>query len=180
MQLTATDVVLESKIYLFREYRVMIDADLAELYGVSTKRLNEQVHRNSRRFPSDFMFQLNTDEAKALRSQIATSKMEQRRGGRRYLPFAFTEQGVAMLSSVLNSERAIQVNIAIMRVFVRLKGLLIRKDELAARLEQLEERSDTQDAKILSIFNAIGELIDPKRPRRRIGFKLPRRAQTER
>jgi hypothetical protein len=111
--------IIEQKIFLIHGQKVMLDRDLAELYGVPTKRLNEQVRRNIKRFPSDFMFRLTADEDSLLRSQIATSKMG--RGGRRYTPFVFTEQGIAMLSSVLNSERAIQVNIAIMRVFIRLR-----------------------------------------------------------
>src|SRR3972149_5427901 len=102
--------MIEKKILLIRGHKVMLDSDLAVLYGVTTKRMNEQVRRNLRRFPADFMFQLTSEEAESLRSQFATSK----RGGRRYLPYAFTEQGVAMLSSVLNSERAIEVNIQIM------------------------------------------------------------------
>ncbi len=117
----------------------MLDRDLAELYGVPTKRLNEQVRRNIKRFPSDFMFRLTDDENRLLRSQIATSMG---RGGRRYAPFVFTEQGIAMLSSVLNSERAIQVNIAIMRVFVKLRETLRNDKELSARLQRLEDRCD--------------------------------------
>ena len=114
--------LIERRIYLIRGHKVMLDVDLAGLYQVPTKRLNEQVRRNLKRFPEDFMFQLMNAEAEALRSQIATSKPG--RGGRRYLPYAFTERGVAMLSSVLNSERAIEVNIAIMRVFVKLRQML--------------------------------------------------------
>src|SRR5688572_2722819 len=120
--------VVERRIYLIRGHKVMIDEDLAELYGEPTKRLNEQVRRNRKRFPKDFMFQLTTIEAEALRSQNATSKTG--RGGRRYLPYAFTEQGVAMLSSVLNNERAIEVKIAIMRTFVKLRQMLESNEEL--------------------------------------------------
>src|SRR5215208_5210566 len=120
--------LIERRIYLIRGQKVMMDFDLAELYGVPTKRLNEQASRNKKRFPEDFMFQLTKEEAEALRSQSATSKTG--RGGRRYLPYAFTEQGVAMLSSVLNSEQAIEVNIAIMRAFVRLRQLLETNEEL--------------------------------------------------
>ncbi len=111
--------LIERRIYLIRGQKVMIDEDLAELYGVPTKRLNEQVSRNSKRFPEDFMFRLTNDEAENLRSQFATSRSKH--GGRRTLPYVFTEQGVAMLSSVLNSERAIEVNIAIMRAFCEAK-----------------------------------------------------------
>src|SRR5258706_125101 len=114
--------LVERRIYLIRGQKVMIDTDLAELYGVPTYRLNEAVKRNRKRFPVDFMFQLNMTEAESLRSQFAISKKG--RGGRRTLPYAFTEQGVAMLSSVLNSERAIQVNIVIMRAFVKLRKIL--------------------------------------------------------
>jgi len=119
----------------------MLDSDLAELYGVPSKRLNEQVKRNIRRFPVDFMFQLSQSEFESLRSQIATSKL---RGGRRYLPYVFIEQGVAMLSSVLNSERAIAVNIQIMRVFVRIKEMIISHKDLARKMEELEKKYDGQ------------------------------------
>src|SRR6266498_2471404 len=118
----------------------MLDRDLAELYEVSTKRLNEQVKRNLARFPADFMFQLSDEEAESLRSQNATS--ETGRGDRRYLPYAFTEQGVAMLSSVLNSERAIEVNIAIMRAFVQLREILSTHKDLVRKLEELEKKYD--------------------------------------
>ena len=156
--------VIERKIYLIRGHKVMLDGDLAELYGVATKRLNEQVRRNLRRFPSDFMFQLSSKEAESLRSQIATSK----RGGRRYLPYAFTEQGVAMLSSVLNSDRAIEVNIQIMRAFVKLREMIASNKDLAKRLDELESKYDKQ---FKVVFDAIRELMTPPEPkRRRIGF----------
>jgi hypothetical protein len=146
----------------------MLDADLAALYGVTTKRLNEAVRRNADRFPNDFMFQLTAGEANSLRSQFATSN---RRGGRRYLPYAFTEQGVAMLSSVLNSNRAILVNIAIMRAFVRLREALGAHKELARTMENLERKYAAHDAQIKGIFDAIRALMEPpKTPRRRIGF----------
>jgi hypothetical protein len=145
----------------------MFDSDLAELYGVPTGRLNEQVKRNMTRFPSDFMFQLTADEAEALRSQIATSKTG--RGGRRYTPFVFTEQGVAMLSTVLNSERAILVNIAIMRTFVQLREILATHKDLAQKLEALEKRYDRQ---FKVVFDAIRQLMKPEElpKERRIGF----------
>ena len=145
----------------------MLDTDLAELYNVPTKRLNEQVRRNSGRFPEDFVFQLTPEEADSLRSQFATSKMG--RGGRRYLPYAFTEQGVAMLSSVLNSERAVQVNIAIMRTFVKLREMLATHKDLAQRLEALEKRYDRQ---FKVVFDAIRQLMRPGEPpkQQRIGF----------
>ena len=152
-------------IFLIRGHKVMLDADLAELYGVTTKRLNEQVRRNISRFPADFMFQLDAQEASALRSQIATSK--EGRGGRRYLPYVFSEQGVAMLSSVLNSERAIQVNIAIMRVFVRLREMMATHKELAFKLAELEERLEGHDEQIQNIFEAIRQLMRPPDPPRK-------------
>jgi len=156
--------VIERKIYLIRGHKVMLDSDLAELYGVTTKRLNEQVRRNLKRFPSDFMFQLSSKEAESSRSQIATSK----RGGRRYLPYAFTEQGVAMLSSVLNSDRAIEVNIQIMRAFVKLREMIASHKELAKKLDELESKYDEQ---FKVVFDAIRELMTPPEPkRRRIGF----------
>jgi hypothetical protein len=139
---TVSVQLIERRIYLIRGHKVMIDFDLADLYEVATKRLNEQVRRNRNRFPKDFMFRLTKTEAEALRSQFAISKTSQGglrsqfatsntgRGGRRYLPFAFTEQGVAMLSSALNSERAIEVNTAIMRAFVKLRQLLESNEEL--------------------------------------------------
>jgi hypothetical protein len=157
--------IIEKKILLLRGEKVMLDADLAELYAVPTKRLNEQVRRNLRRFPSDFMFQLTAEEAGFLRSQIATS----RRGGRRYLPYAFTEQGVAMLSSVLNSERAIEVNILIMRAFVRLREMIASHKDLAKRLDDLEKKYDAQ---FKVVFDAIRELMrPPAKSKRKIGFR---------
>ena len=146
----------------------MLDKNLAELYEVSTKRLNEQVRRNISRFPADFMFQLTKDESSSLRSQIATLK---RGGHRKYLPYVFTEQGVAMLSSVLNSERAIQVNIAIMRAFVKLRQMLSTNKELAHKLAQLEHRIEKHDTEIHAIFEAIRQLMKPPdKPKRSIGF----------
>jgi len=157
---------IERVILLIRGHKVMLDADLAALYGVTTKRLNEQVRRNKKRFPADFMFQLTTEEAKSLRSQFATSNRG--RGGRRYAPLAFTEQGVAMLSTVLNSERAIQVNIEIMRAFVRLRGMIASHDDLARKLEALEKKYDAQ---FKGVFDAIRELMaSPAPQRRRVGF----------
>jgi hypothetical protein len=145
---------IEHKIYLIRGQKVMLDRDLAELYGVQTFRLNEQVKRNSNRFPEDFMFHLTTEEFGNLRSQIAMSSW----GGRRYLPYAFTEQGVAMLSSVLNSERAILVNIAIMRAFIRLRQMIANNQELAKKIEQLENRVFKHDANIRELVRDIRKL----------------------
>jgi len=157
---------VERRILLIRGQKVMLDRDLAELYGVATKRLNEAVRRNIARFPPDFMFELTNAEAERLRSQFATSNRA--RGGRRYLPLVFTEQGVAMLSSVLNSERAIQVNIAIVRAFVRLRQLLATHKELCRKLDELEHR---YDRRFRVVFAAIRHLMaSAKRPRRQIGF----------
>ena len=169
---------VERKIFLIRGYKVVLDSDLAELYGVTTKRLNEQVRRHTSRFPSDFMFQLTPKEAKSLRSQTAISNLRSQiatsssgYGGRRYLPLVFTEQGVAMLSSVLNSDRAIQVNIVIMRVFVKLKQVLATHRTLARKLAELERRLGGHDQKIHSLFEAIRQLMAPPKPsKRRIGF----------
>jgi hypothetical protein len=159
--------IIERKIYLICGHKVMLDSDLAELYEVPTRRLNEQVKRNISRFPSDFMFQLTHDETKNLRSQIATSSFEH--GGRRYLPYVFTEQGVAMLSSVLNSERAIHVNVEIMRAFVRLRQMLASNAELARKLDALENKYDAQ---FKVVFDAIRQLMTPPEPKKRkIGFR---------
>lgn len=157
----------ERRILLIRGHKVLLDADLAELYGVPTGRLNEQVRRNRNRFPADFMLELSDEEFAALRSHTAMSKPG--RGGRRHLPFAFTEQGVAMLSSVLRSDQAVQVNIAIMRAFVRLREMLATHRELAQKIEELERRYDGQ---FKVIFEAIRALIEaPARRGDRIGFR---------
>ena len=162
-------VNVEGCILSIRGQRVILDSDLAELYGVSTKRLNEQVRRNIGRFPVDFMFQLSPDEATGLRSHFAT--LDAGRGKyRKYLPYVFTEQGVAMLSSVLNSERAVQVNIAIMRAFVRLRELIATNKDLAGHLDDLEKKYDMQ---FKVVFDAIRQLMaPPQKPRRSIGFKV--------
>ncbi len=168
--------VIKNKIYLIRGHKVMLDRELAKLYGVPTKRLKEQVRRNINRFPADFMLELTIQELEYLRSQFATSSW----GGERYLPYAFTEQGVAMLSSVLNSERAIEVNIAIMRAFVRLREILLTHKDLAAKITALELRYKNHDMRlaeydkhIMAIFEAIKKLMapPPEKPRRIIGFK---------
>jgi hypothetical protein len=176
--------LIERRIYLIRGHKVMIDADLAELYEVPTYRLNEQVQRNSKRFPNDFMFRLTKPEAEALRSQFAISNTSQGglrsqfatskagRGGRRYLPFAFTEQGVAMLSSVLNSERAIEVNIAIMRAFVKLRQLLESNEELNRKFAAVIRKLATHDKYFTVVFDELKKLNEPPtRPRKQIGFK---------
>ena len=163
-------VSIEQKIFMIHGHKVMLDEDLAQLYKVPTKRLNEQVKRNAQRFPPDFMFQLTQDEnqqIRRLRSQIATSK----RGGRQYLPYVFTEQGVAMLSSVLNSERAVQMNIAIMRAFVKIREILSTHKELAHKLGELERKIEKHDAQIHAIFEVIRELMAPPvKPKGKIGF----------
>jgi hypothetical protein len=152
-QLPVPVEIIERRIYLVRGHKVMLDSDLAELYGVPTFRLNEQVKRNRKRFPDDFMFQLSPRESEALRSQFAMSKKG--RGGRRYLPYVFTEQGVAMLSSVLNSERAVQVNILIMRAFVRLREMLATHKDVARKLKKLEKKFAQHDALFQEVFEAI-------------------------
>ena len=160
---------VEGMILALRGQKIILDYDLARIYGVPTKRLNEQVNRNKLRFPSDFMFQLTKEEDVFLRSQIATSKKG--RGGRRYLPLAFTEQGVAMLSTVLNSEKAILVNIEIMRAFVRFRQFLVTHKALARKLEALEKKVGAQDDKIQAVFDAIRKLMKtPEKPKRKIGF----------
>src|SRR3990170_5889438 len=146
--------LIEKKILLIRGHKVMLDSDLAVLYGVTTKRLNEQMRRNLRRFPSDFMFQLTAEEVESLRSQFATLKTGRGRH-RKYLPYIFTEQGVAMLSSVLNSERAIEVNILIMRAFVKLREMLATHKDLAKKLEDMEKNYDAQ---FKIVFDAIRQL----------------------
>lgn len=172
--------MIERRIYLIRGQKVMLDQDLAELYEVETKRLNEQVKRNPQRFPEDFMFQLTKEEHDSLRSQFATSN--ESRGGRRFLPYVFTEQGIAMLSTVLNSEKAIQVNIAIMRAFVRFRQVISTNEELAKKFLELEKTTTTKlkkhDDQIFAIFEAIKKLIKatiPKptdQPTRLIGFRV--------
>src|SRR5437667_8703370 len=162
----ALAVQVERRIFLVRGQKVMLDTDLAELYRVPTKSLNLAVKRNADRFPEDFTFQLTDDEAAGLRFHFETSKRG--RGGRRYLPYGFTEQGVAMLSSVLRSSRAVQVNIAIMRTFVRLRRLMDTNRDLARKIEALEMKYDEQFAEV---FAAIKELVaPPAEPQRQIGF----------
>ncbi len=160
---------IESRILLLRGQKVLLDADLALLYGVQTRVLVQAVKRNIDRFPEDFMFQLNPEEFRILRSQSVISTL---RGGRRYSPYAFTELGVAMLSSVLNSPRAIRVNIEIMRAFVRLRRVLASHADLERKLQELERRSE---ARFEAVFKVLKELmIPPRRNRRRIGFRVSR------
>jgi len=153
-----------TKIFVIRGKKVMLDSDLAMLYEVKTKRLNEQVTRNIKRFPEDFMFQLTESEADFLRSHFATSK----RGGRRYLPYVFTQEGVAMLSSVLNSERAIMVNIQIMRAFTQLRRMILTNKDLRNKIEELENKYDKQ---FTAVFQAIKQLLEmPEGNKKKIGF----------
>jgi hypothetical protein len=161
--------LIERRIYLIRGNKVIIDTDLAQLYGVPTYRVNEAVKRNRKRFPSDFMFQLSKKESDFLTSQFAISKKG--RGGRRTLPYAFTEQGVAMLSSVLNSERAIQVNIAIMRAFVKLRQLLESYEELNRRFSAVIRKLAVHDKYFTVVFDELKKLTsEPAGARRQIGF----------
>jgi hypothetical protein len=156
-----------------RGQKVLLDSDLAALYGVTTGNLNKAVKRNAQRFPSDFMFRLSTQEVQNLRFQFGISRW----GGRRALPYVFTEQGIAMLSSVLNSDRAIRVNIAIMRVFVKLRQALETNRELAQNFSELEQRVGKHDEEIAAILEAIRRLMaPPKKPRREIGFHVREKA----
>ena len=164
---------IAQSILLLRGQKVLLDADLAELYGVETKVLLQAVKRNRERFPEDFMFQLTADEFGILRSQFVTSRW----GGRRYAPYVFTEQGVAMLSSVLKSPRAIAVNIEVMRAFVRLREMLSSNKDLAAKLNELEHKLESHDQAIVGILNAIRELMKPPQPAKKqpIGFVTEKR-----
>lgn len=182
--MTTLQPLIGSRILMLREQRVMIDADLAELYGVPTKALVQAVKRNSARFPGDFMFQLSAEEFAALRSQSVTSNAGSTpgRGGRRTAPYAFTEQGVAMLSSVLSSPRAVAVNIEIMRTFVRVRALATTHADLAQRLAELEDKTEAlaqnhdtfsrnTRAQLKQVFDALRELMTPPDPPKRpIGF----------
>jgi phage regulator Rha-like protein len=164
-------IPVESRILVLRHQRVILDGDLAELYGVTVKRLNQQVNRNQERFPADFMFQLTAKE-EALRLQFATSKKG--RGGRRYPPYAFTEHGAIMAATVLNSERAIEMSVFVVRGFVRMREMLAKNRLLAAKIDELDRRLETHDASIQDIIDAIKELMIPEGPsKRKIGFQLP-------
>lgn len=168
--------IIERKIYLIRGQKVMLDADLAGLYGVETKILNKAVARNADRFPKDFMFSLSAEEYDSLRFQIGTLKTG-RGQHRKYLPNVFTEQGIAMLSSVLRSKRAVQVNIAIMRAFVKLREILSTHKDLARKMEQLEKKIEKHDEEISAIFDAIRLLMaEPEPKEKRIGFVKERKA----
>jgi hypothetical protein len=168
-EIAIPDETIISKIYLIRGQKVMLDSDLAVLYGVETKRVNEQVKRNIDRFPEDFMFQLSEEEFNNLKSQNATSSW----GGKRKPPYAFTEHGVLMLSGVLNSQTAIQVNIRIMRVYTKLREMVLAHKDILLKLEQIERKIESNDDEIGLIFTALKQLVDPEHPpRRRIGFNV--------
>jgi len=165
---------VESKIHLIRGQRVMLDADLADIYGVELKRLNEQVSRNAKRFPQDFAFQLKRQELTILKSQIATSSSH---GGRRKLPWVFTEHGAIMLASVLNSERAVEMSVFIVRAFAQMREMLLSNRGLAAKLDELENRISDHDGTITDLVTAIRQLLDqPDAPPREIGFHVRERA----
>ncbi len=167
---TAVALRVESRILVLRQHKVILDSDLAELYGVPVKRLNEQVKRNRDRFPADFMFQLSAKEHESLRSQNAASK----RGGRRYAPYAFTEHGAIMAATVLNSERAVEMSIFVVRAFVRMREMVAQNRQIVAKLEELEQRLEKHDSDIEQLIEAIKELMVPPEPSgRRIGFQLP-------
>ena len=168
-----TEQLIVDRVLLIRGIKVMLDKDLAEMYGVAVKRLNEQVKRNHTRFPQDFMFQVSMDEWIHLKSQNATSSW----GGTRKLPYAFTEQGVAMLSSVLNSETAIQVNIQIIRVFTKMKQLLLENKELLLKIDKAEKKLTDHDKDLQNIFTVLKKLIPlPESAKRNpIGFPYPKK-----
>jgi len=162
------DEIVVDKMYLIRDQKIMLDEDLTELYGIETKRLNEQVARNVDRFPKDFMFRLTEEEFAILKSQSATSSW----GGRRSLPCAFTEHGVLMLSSVLNSKQAIQVNIQIMRIYTRIREILITHKDILLLVEQVEKKLTKQDQKIETLFAYLSKFIEKEeKPRKAIGYK---------
>ncbi len=167
-EISIPEEIITSKIYLIRGQKVMLDSDLAELYQVETRRLNEQVKRNEDRFPDDFMFQLSQQEWDHLKSQNATSSW----GGRRKLPYSFTEHGVLMLSSVLNSKRAIGVNIHIMRVFTKIREMLLTHKDLLIKMNELESKVTNHDKSIKQVFAYLKEFVKQKsEPIEPVGFK---------
>jgi hypothetical protein len=170
--LTRIDALIANKIYMIRGSQVMLDFDLAELYGVETRALKQQVRRNIDRFPEDFLFELSRDEWNSLRSQIVILEDLGRGQHTKYTPFAFTEQGVAMLSSVLNSKQAIEINIKIMRIFVKMRKLISSHEEILEKIEKLEAENIEQNSHIAAIYELIKELIEPTyKNRKKIGFK---------
>jgi hypothetical protein len=165
---------LESAIYLIRGQRVMLDSDLAAIYGTSTRRLNERLRRNRERFPLDFAFQLSAEEFKGLMSQIATSKKG--RGGRRKRPWVFTEHGALMLATVLSSKVAIQASVRVVRAFVRLREMVAANAEFGNKLKELERRLDSHDGAIVELFAVLKRLLEPEtKPKREIGFHVRER-----
>ncbi len=163
--------VIQRRIYLVRGQKVMTDADLAKLYQVETKFLNRAVQRNVGRFPEDFMFRLTVEEAESLRCQIGTSKVG--RGGRRYLPLVFTEHGVVMLSSVLKSERAVQMNILVVRAFVKLREMLASHKDLAHKMIDLERQQKQHGQQLSAVYTMVRQLMEPERKKKRtIGFRV--------
>ena len=173
---SALAIPVESRIFVLRQQKVILDRDLAELYGVPVKRLNEQVKRNRERFPDDFMFQLTKAEEANLQGQTSAKPG---RGGRRYAPYAFTEHGAIMAATVLNSERAVEMSVFVVRAFVRLREILSTNQQLAGKIDELEQRLDTHDASIQELIEAIRELMAPEPAAgRRIGFELPGKKST--
>lgn len=169
-EIAIPDEIITNKIYLIREQKVMLDEDLAELYKVETKQLKRQVRRNIERFPEDFMFELSKNEFENLRSQFGTSKW----GGTRYVPYAFTEQGVAMLSSVLSSQTAIKVNIQIIRVFTKIRQMFTDNLSLKLEIEDIKKKLSNQNKNIELVFSYLDELLEKKEnqvPRTKIGYK---------
>lgn len=165
------DEVIINKIYLIRGQKVMIDRDLAVLYGVETKVLKQAVRRNADRFPDDFMFEMTKSEFEDWRSHFVTSNARDKMG-LRYAPFCFTEQGVTMLSCILNGKRAITVNIQVIRIFTKIREMIVIHKDILLKLEQLEQKVTGHDEKILMIFEALKQLLnEPQTPRRRIGFR---------
>jgi|ERR1700730_360414 len=171
-------------IYLIRGRRIMLDSDLAAIYQVTTKRLNQQFTRNRKRFPVDFAFQLTAEEFTNLNSQIATSSSglrlqfatSNRRGGRRYLPWVFTEHGAIMLASVLNSDVAVQASVRVVRAFIKLREMVAANAQLASKLEELERRLDSHDEAIVDLFATLKRLLEPEaKPKREIGFHVRER-----
>ena len=172
--LSIPDEIVMNKIYLIRGQKVMLDLHLAELYQVDTKRLNQQVKRNIKRFPSDFMFQLSEKEFEILKSQIVTSSW----GGKRKLPLVFTEQGVAMLSGVLNSDRAISVNIQIMRIFTRIRQVLMDNTELRLAIEEIKKKTENNTKNIEVVFQYLDELLEKNKntsSQSKIGFEISKK-----
>jgi len=169
-EILLSEELISNKIYFIRNQKVMIDVDLSELYNIETKRLNEQVKRNLSRFPADFMFQLTKNEFQNLKSQFATSSW----GGTRKLPYAFTEHGVLMLSSVLKSDKAIQTNIQIMRIFTKVRQMLLDTTDLKIDILQIQKKLENHDKNIELVFSYLDELSEKKeneKPRTKIGYK---------